>query len=148
MLQVQELKVSEFYCRRETCFFLHFHILKRSLDLMESAEVMGAQKDRVRVKRKTLEAVLQQCHLALQQLASGCDDDDDDDSDTIDGEQEVSLESAETSAPTNYDTDTTKVEILLSASIVLLFLCQYLWSLSAVCKCYSYTHTYSRDLIQ
>lgn len=70
--------------------------------------MMGAQKDRVRVKRKTLEAVLQQCHLALQQLASGCDDDDDDD-DTIDGEQEVSLDSAETSAPTNYDTDTTEV---------------------------------------
>lgn len=76
--------------------------------------MMGAQKDKVRVKRKTLEAVLQQCHWALQQLASGCDDDDNSD-DNVDGEQEVPQDSAETSAPTNYDTDTTEVEIFLTA---------------------------------
>ncbi|XP_022884863.1 uncharacterized protein LOC111401386 isoform X2 [Olea europaea var. sylvestris] len=32
-------------------------------------------KDRVRVQRKTLEAVLEQCQMALQQLTSDCDDD-------------------------------------------------------------------------
>lgn len=76
-----------------------------SIELMESAEVMGAPKNKVRVKRKTLEAVLQQCHWALQQLASGCDDDE-----NVDGEQEVPQDSTETSsAPTSYDSDTTEV---------------------------------------
>lgn len=76
-----------------------------SIELMESAEVMGAPKNKVRVKRKTLEAVLQQCHWALQQLASGCDDDE-----NVDGEHEVPQDSTETSsAPTSYDSDTTEV---------------------------------------
>ncbi|KAL6583518.1 hypothetical protein OROMI_005596 [Orobanche minor] len=83
---------------------------------MESMEVMGAQKDKVRVKRKTLESVLQQCQWALQQLASKCDDDDDND-DNIDGEQEVPQDSVETSAPTNYDTDKTEFYGLLQSGV-------------------------------
>ncbi|KAL2498099.1 hypothetical protein Adt_23649 [Abeliophyllum distichum] len=49
---------------------------------MDAVEVTGenatpktSEKGRVRVQRKTLEAVLEQCQMALQQLTSGCDDD-------------------------------------------------------------------------
>lgn len=85
-------------------------IQKELLELMESAEQMVGQKDRVRVKRKTLEAVLQQCQLALQQLASGCDDNEDDDDDSVDGELNVPQDSDDTSsAPTSCDTDTAEV---------------------------------------
>ncbi|KAL2520743.1 hypothetical protein Fot_24666 [Forsythia ovata] len=49
---------------------------------MDAVEVTGSNptpknsdKGRVRVQRKTLEAVLEQCQMALQQLTSGCDDD-------------------------------------------------------------------------
>ncbi|PIN09486.1 hypothetical protein CDL12_17934 [Handroanthus impetiginosus] len=76
---------------------------------LESTELMGVRKDKVRVKRKTLEAVLQQCQLALQQLASGCDDDDDDDEDDEDnanGELDAAQDSGSTSsAPATRDTD-------------------------------------------
>lgn len=107
---------------------------------MESAEVMGAQKDRVRVKRKTLEAVLQQCHFALQQLASGCDDDDDDD-DNVDGELEVPQDSAETSpAPTSCDTDTTEVKVLLNISYrFYVFFCNIYTLFNDLCECFTYT---------
>ncbi|KAL2229076.1 UNVERIFIED_CONTAM: hypothetical protein Sindi_1887300 [Sesamum indicum] len=77
---------------------------------MESAELVDAQKDRVRIKRKTLEAMLQQCQLALQQLASGCDVDDDDDDD-VDGESDVPQDSGDTSSPpASCETDTTEVK--------------------------------------
>lgn len=75
---------------------------------MEPAELVVAPRDRVRVKRKTLEAVLQQCHLALQHLASGSDDDEDD-------ILEVPLDSADTSSPlTSCDSDTTEVKVLVN----------------------------------
>ncbi|KAK6126805.1 hypothetical protein DH2020_039453 [Rehmannia glutinosa] len=84
---------------------------------MEPAELMGVQKDKVRVKRKTLEAVLQQCHLALQQLASGCDDDEDDD-DNVYGELDVPQDSGETySTPASCDTDTTEFYGLLKSRV-------------------------------
>ncbi|KAI3447110.1 hypothetical protein Pfo_003775 [Paulownia fortunei] len=77
---------------------------------MDSAELMGVQKDRVRVKRKTLEVVLQQCQLALQQLASGCDDDEDDD-DNVDGELDVPQDSGDiSSAPPFYGLLKSRVE--------------------------------------
>ncbi|PWA54073.1 hypothetical protein CTI12_AA439030 [Artemisia annua] len=46
-------------------------------------EVMNSDKDQVRVKRKTLEAVLDQCQKALELLSTNgfIDDDDDDDGD-------------------------------------------------------------------
>lgn len=65
-------------------------------------------KDRVRVKRKTLEAVLEQCQRALEMVsnAGGCVDDDDDkdsdddaDSDGVDERCEGSL------APCDRETD-------------------------------------------
>lgn len=37
------------------------------------------EKEKVRVKRKTLEAVLQQCQRALESLSNGFDEDDTDD---------------------------------------------------------------------
>lgn len=83
---------------------------------MESAELMDVQKDRVRVKRKTLEAVLQQCQFALQQLASGCDDDDDEDDDA-NIELNVPLDSCHTSAPISCDTDTTEFYGLLKSRV-------------------------------
>lgn len=47
-------------------------------------EVMNSDKDQVRVKRKTLEAVLDQCQKALELLSTnGFIDDDDDDSSNI-----------------------------------------------------------------
>ncbi|KAL8498169.1 hypothetical protein ACS0TY_021488 [Phlomoides rotata] len=77
---------------------------------MEPAELVGAPRDRLRVKRKTLEAVLQQCHLALQHLASGSDDEDD--------ILEVPQDSAETSYPlTSCDTDTTELYGLLKSGV-------------------------------
>ncbi|CAI9753522.1 unnamed protein product [Fraxinus pennsylvanica] len=49
---------------------------------MDAVEVKGenptrknSENDRVRVHRKTLEAVLEQCQMALEQLTSDCDDD-------------------------------------------------------------------------
>ncbi|KAL0337305.1 UNVERIFIED_CONTAM: hypothetical protein Scaly_2005600 [Sesamum calycinum] len=88
---------------------------------MESAELVGVQKDRVRIKRKTLEAMLQQCQLALQQLASGCDvddDDDDDDDDDVDGETDVPQDSGDTSsAPASCETDTTEFYDLLKSRV-------------------------------
>ncbi|KAL6585864.1 hypothetical protein OROMI_002508 [Orobanche minor] len=60
---------------------------------MEWVELMGVQRNRVRVRRKTVEAVLQQCQFALQQLATSCDDDSDDDDDSIHGEFDVSQDS-------------------------------------------------------
>lgn len=75
----------------------------------------GSPKDKVRVKRKTLEAVLQQCHWALQQLASGSDVDDDE---NVDGEHEIPQDSTETSsAPTSYDSDTTEFYGLLKSGV-------------------------------
>ncbi|XP_075516852.1 uncharacterized protein LOC142551475 isoform X2 [Primulina tabacum] len=65
--------------------------------------------DRVRVKRKTLEMVLQQCQIAIQQLASGCEDDDDDDDRREDDCEldSVPLDSTGTSSTPAYcDTDT------------------------------------------
>ncbi|KAK4432917.1 hypothetical protein Salat_1053900 [Sesamum alatum] len=85
---------------------------------MESAELVGAQKDRVRIKRKTLEAMLQQCQLALQQLASGRDVDDDDDDDDVDGESDVPQDSGDTSsAPASCETDTTEFYDLLKSRV-------------------------------
>ncbi|KAL0345120.1 UNVERIFIED_CONTAM: hypothetical protein Sradi_4343300 [Sesamum radiatum] len=87
---------------------------------MESAELVGAQKDRVRIKRKTLEAMLQQCQVALQQLASGCDvdDDDDDDDDDVDGESDAPQDSGDTSsAPASCETDTTEFYDLLKSRV-------------------------------
>ncbi|XP_011077959.1 uncharacterized protein LOC105161835 [Sesamum indicum] len=84
---------------------------------MESAELVDAQKDRVRIKRKTLEAMLQQCQLALQQLASGCDVDDDDDDD-VDGESDVPQDSGDTSSPpASCETDTTEFYDLLKSRV-------------------------------
>lgn len=84
---------------------------------MESAELMGDQKDRVRVKRKTLEAVLRQCQFALEQLASGCGDDEDDDGNG--GEIDVPQDSGNSaSAPASPDTtDTTEFYGLLKSRV-------------------------------
>ncbi|XP_021283867.1 uncharacterized protein LOC110416259 isoform X1 [Herrania umbratica] len=67
---------------------------------MEVGEMKGKvveQKDQVRVKRKTLQAVLEQCQRALELLSNnegGIDDDDDDedddDKDDMDPQEEVS----------------------------------------------------------
>ncbi|KAG8384296.1 hypothetical protein BUALT_Bualt04G0103600 [Buddleja alternifolia] len=85
---------------------------------MESAELTDAQKDMVRVNRKTLEAVLQQCQLALQQLASGSIDyDDDDNNDDVDGERDVPQDSADTSASADCDTDTAEFYDLLKSRV-------------------------------
>ncbi|KAL6534960.1 hypothetical protein OROGR_013635 [Orobanche gracilis] len=80
----------------------------RLLKPMEWVEMMGVQRNRVRVKRKTVEAVLQQCQFALQQLATSCDDDGDDD-DNIHGEFDVSQDSDGTlSTIGSCNTDTTE----------------------------------------
>ncbi|KAL3833270.1 hypothetical protein ACJIZ3_008006 [Penstemon smallii] len=81
---------------------------------MESSELNAVRKDEVRVKRKTLEAVLQQCQLALQQLASGCDDDEDDNDDELNVPEDSSNAS---SAPTNGDTDTAELYGLLKSGV-------------------------------
>lgn len=62
-----------------------------------------ARKEKVRVNRKTLEAVLEQCQLALQQLASGCDDDNDDDVDNSDDLKGDPQDYTETSVSTISD---------------------------------------------
>ncbi|XVF36607.1 hypothetical protein REPUB_Repub19eG0071700 [Reevesia pubescens] len=63
-------------------------------------EVMGEmkgnvveEKDEIRVKRKTLQVVLEQCQRALELLSNsegGIEDDDDDDEDDVDPQEEVS----------------------------------------------------------
>ncbi|KAL6496540.1 hypothetical protein OROGR_029798 [Orobanche gracilis] len=84
---------------------------------MEWVEMMGVQRNRVRVKRKTVEAVLQQCQFALQQLATGCDDDGDDD-DNIHGEFDVSQDSDGTlSTIGSCNTDTTEFYGLLKSRV-------------------------------
>ncbi|GER26126.1 hypothetical protein STAS_01756 [Striga asiatica] len=84
---------------------------------MEQSDLMGAQINRVRVKRKTLEEVLQQCQFALQQLASGCDEDVDD-GENADGELNVPQETGEASSnPANSDTDTTEFYDLLKSRV-------------------------------
>lgn len=76
---------------------------------MEPAEQRSVQEDRVRVKRKTIEAMLRECQLALEQLASGCDNDEDDSANS--GEDDVPEDSDSTSStPSNYNiTDTDEV---------------------------------------
>ncbi|KAL3623666.1 hypothetical protein CASFOL_032482 [Castilleja foliolosa] len=82
---------------------------------MESAELI--QKNMVRVKRKTLEEVLQQCQLALQQLAYGCDDDGDDD-EKGNGEFEISQNPGETtSTPVSCNNNTTEFYDLLKSRV-------------------------------
>ncbi|KAL3813662.1 hypothetical protein ACJIZ3_014930 [Penstemon smallii] len=87
---------------------------------MDSAEVTGVGNDKVRVKRKTLEALLQQCQLALQQLASGCDEEDDyeDDTDDVNDELNAPQYCAKTSSvPANCDTDTAEFYDLLKSRV-------------------------------
>lgn len=74
---------------------------------MDLSDPRCVRKDRVRVKRKTLEAVLQQCQFALQQLASGCDDLDDS-SDGSDSEV-PQVSGSDAAAPDSCDTDTNEV---------------------------------------
>ncbi|KAK6125238.1 hypothetical protein DH2020_040982 [Rehmannia glutinosa] len=71
---------------------------------MELAELTCVQNDKVRVNRKTLEAVLQQC---LQQLACVCDDDGNAD---VAGELDTPQDSIDTSATSRRDTDTVEVK--------------------------------------
>ncbi|XP_073155944.1 uncharacterized protein [Henckelia pumila] len=74
--------------------------------------------DRVRVKRKTLEMVLQQCQIAIQQLASGCDDDDDDGRDDVCELDSVPEDPTGTSSdPANCDTDTPEFYDLLKSRL-------------------------------
>ncbi|XP_051114030.1 uncharacterized protein LOC127239768 [Andrographis paniculata] len=83
---------------------------------MESAELTGVQNDRVRVKRKTLEAVLRQCQFALEQFVSGCDDDVDerDNGAELDAPQDSDNCSPE---PASSDTDTTEFYDLLKSRV-------------------------------
>ncbi|GER30957.1 hypothetical protein STAS_06920 [Striga asiatica] len=73
---------------------------------MEVAGQTCILKDKVRVNRKALEAVLEQCQLALQQL--GYDDDDDDDDDD-DNEVVAPQDTIKTSAPLNSHADPVEV---------------------------------------
>ncbi|EYU30649.1 hypothetical protein ABFS82_11G059000 [Erythranthe guttata] len=85
---------------------------------MELADLTVIQNDRVRVKRKTLEAVLQQCQQALEQLASGCNDDEDDDDENVDGQLDVPEDSAgPSSVPASCDTDTSEFYDLLKSRV-------------------------------
>ncbi|KAL0426912.1 UNVERIFIED_CONTAM: hypothetical protein Slati_2866000 [Sesamum latifolium] len=62
--------------------------------------------------------MLQQCQLALQQLASGCNVDDDDGDDDDDGESDVPQDSGDTSsAPASCETDTTEFYDLLKSRV-------------------------------
>ncbi|CAI9775893.1 unnamed protein product [Fraxinus pennsylvanica] len=54
------------------------------MNAVERTGQKDSERDRVRVKRKTLEEVLQQCQMALQELTDDLDDDDDADDD-LDG---------------------------------------------------------------
>nr|XP_017253606.1 PREDICTED: uncharacterized protein LOC108223729 isoform X2 [Daucus carota subsp. sativus] len=58
----------------------------------------SAERDRVRVRRKTLDAVLEQCQRALQFLSDTGYVDDDDDDDVCDGAGEVGCGRAESSS--------------------------------------------------
>ncbi|KAI3451946.1 hypothetical protein Pfo_008611 [Paulownia fortunei] len=79
---------------------------------MELVELPCVQNDRVRVNRKALESVLQQCQLALRQLASGCDDDGNDD---VAGELYSPQDCTDTSVPSSCDTDTAEFYGLLKS---------------------------------
>lgn len=51
---------------------------------------LNSERDQVRVKRKTLEAVLDQCQRALELLSTtGCIQDDEDDDELVDDDDEV-----------------------------------------------------------
>lgn len=94
-------------------------MLERGLTrLMELAEVTQGQTDKVCVSRKTLEAVLQQCQLALQQLASGRDNNDNND---ICGELNNSPSpdgsTDDTCSITSCNTDKTKLYSILKSTI-------------------------------
>ena len=62
---------------------------------MEAGDIkrkLVEEKDQVRVKRKTLQAVLEKCQRALELLSNNegeIDDDDDDDEDDVDPQREV-----------------------------------------------------------
>lgn len=67
-------------------------------------------KDRVRVKRKTLQAVLEQCQRALELLNSTSGVDDDDDSaDDVDGENTDGDQSGESSGSLQGDREADEV---------------------------------------
>ncbi|CAA0841035.1 Unknown protein [Striga hermonthica] len=88
---------------------------------MEVAGQTCIMKDKVRVNRKALEAVLEQCQLALQQLAAGYDVDDDDDDDNDDDDDDnhevvAPQDTIKTSAPLNSHAD--PVEEIMNKLIV------------------------------
>ncbi|KAL0377860.1 UNVERIFIED_CONTAM: hypothetical protein Sradi_3091500 [Sesamum radiatum] len=81
---------------------------------MELVKLTSVWNGRVCVNKKGLEAVLQQCQLALQQLASGCGDDGNND---VAGELDVpkSQDLAGTCAPASCKTDTAEFCSLLKS---------------------------------
>ncbi|KAK6125291.1 hypothetical protein DH2020_040967 [Rehmannia glutinosa] len=72
---------------------------------MELAELTYVRNGKVRVNRKALEVVLQQC---LQQIACSCDDDGNAD---VAGELDAPQDSIDTSAPSRHDPDTVEVKL-------------------------------------
>ncbi|XP_073046458.1 uncharacterized protein [Primulina eburnea] len=79
------------------------------------------ESGRVRVKRKTLEMVLQQCQIAIQQLASGDDVDGDGDDDRDDDCELDSIpqdsSTGTSSEPANCDTDTPEFYDVLKSRV-------------------------------
>ncbi|XP_051126808.1 uncharacterized protein LOC127248488 isoform X2 [Andrographis paniculata] len=78
---------------------------------MEVAELKHVQNEKVCVNRKSLEALLQQCQLALQQLASGCENAEN----GLVVEHDTPQGFTDTSAVTGCDSDTTKLYSLLKS---------------------------------
>ncbi|KAL7101481.1 hypothetical protein ACP275_08G056500 [Erythranthe tilingii] len=77
---------------------------------MELAEVRCPQNDEIRINRRALEAMLQQCQLALQQQSASESDDD------VAGELDLPEDSTGTSASSNCDTGTAELRDLLKSS--------------------------------
>lgn len=76
----------------------------------------GSERDRVRLKRKTLEVVLQQCQVALQELTDVLDDDD------ADGDPDALPDFDDSSSSPCCDAETAEVKDLLFSTCPFFFL--------------------------
>ncbi|XP_060199024.1 uncharacterized protein LOC132627610 isoform X1 [Lycium barbarum] len=77
-----------------------------------------SEQDRIKVKRKTLEAVLQECQRALELLStSGNVDDDYDDDDTDDSNSNTDVDRHDSGQGSSADTETDELRDLLKSRV-------------------------------
>ncbi|XP_059279650.1 uncharacterized protein LOC132033638 isoform X1 [Lycium ferocissimum] len=76
-----------------------------------------SEQDRIKVKRKTLEAVLQECQRALELLSSSGNVEDDDDDDTDESNSNTDVDRHDSGQGSSADTETDELRDLLKSRV-------------------------------